>query len=261
MTTSEELLNIETPENVVLGYELVGLGARFLATLVDTLLFGLALFFINLLVLVISVSALDELAAGWLIAIFGALNFLIYLGYFALFELVWNGQTPGKRLFNLRVLGADGLPLDLSAALIRNFVRLIDFLPVAYGIGVITMFFSQRGQRLGDYAAGTIVVYDRQLTLRDVTRQTRPEVIVSAELLADFDLPVARLDEADVQLAEALLARRYALGTDRELLRPVLARLYTRMGVELEPQLTYSDAVNRLQMIVTKRRQPAQAAR
>lgn len=256
MTASDQLLTVETPENVVLGYELAGLGARFLATLVDTLLFGLALLFINLLAIAIAANALSELAAGWIIALFGVLNFVVYLGYFALFELVWNGQTPGKRLFKLRVLGADGLPVDLSATLIRNFVRLVDFLPVAYGVGVITMFFSRRAQRLGDYAAGTIVVYDRELTLREVMRNTARARTPDPEAFAAFDLPVQKLTEADIQLAEALLERRAGLGTERNLLRPVLVRLYDRMAVELEPQLLYSDAINRLELIVAKRRQP-----
>jgi uncharacterized RDD family membrane protein YckC len=93
--------------------------------------------------------------------VFISLFFVLWWGYFITFETLWNGQTPGKRLMKVRVIRMSGYPVTFLDAVVRNLVRIIDFLPLLYGIGVTTMFISSQSRRLGDYAAGTIVVKER----------------------------------------------------------------------------------------------------
>src|SRR5215510_11634669 len=88
-------------------------------------------------------------------------SFVLFWGYYIFFEMLWNGQTPGKRWVGLRVIRTDGTPITLSESFIRNLTRLVDFLPAAYGIGIISMFLDKQSRRLGDLAAGTLVVHDR----------------------------------------------------------------------------------------------------
>jgi uncharacterized RDD family membrane protein YckC len=137
MAFEDDLLRIETPENVAFGYPVAGIGSRFIAALIDSILIvllQLAVFVLTLLILR-SVFDLDLEtisgggAAGWIIAGLGLLSFLFLWGYYIFFELLWNGQSPGKRWAGLRVIRSDGRPVTLSESVIRNLVRLIDFLP------------------------------------------------------------------------------------------------------------------------------------
>jgi hypothetical protein len=94
------------------------------------------------------------------------IQFLLITFYHLFFELAWNGQTPGKRRTGLRVIQSNGLPLTVSGAIIRNLVRLFDFMPILYGFGLIVLFATKNTQRLGDLAAKTVVIRERkQLTL------------------------------------------------------------------------------------------------
>jgi uncharacterized RDD family membrane protein YckC len=146
MTDSSHLLKIDTPENVSFAYDIAGIGSRFLAALIDSaiivllqvILFGSVLLFASL----ISETATDTMV-GWMLAIAGIVSFLFFWGYYIFFEILWNGQTPGKRQVGLRVIRVDGTPITPSEAVIRNLVRLIDFLPTAYGVGVQ---FAPRGR-------------------------------------------------------------------------------------------------------------------
>jgi hypothetical protein len=86
------------------------------------------------------------------------LVFLAVFLYFMLFEIFWNGQTPGKRWLGLRVIRENGYPIRAVDAVVRNLVRIVDALPSGYAIGLLVMLFNARSKRLGDFAAGTIVV-------------------------------------------------------------------------------------------------------
>jgi uncharacterized RDD family membrane protein YckC len=158
-------LEVETPEHVRFSYELAGFGSRFLAALVDHLLllftfmmlWGLA----TALLALFPALAQRELAALFVLA--SASTFL-YLGYFVAFEMLANGQTPGKRQAGLRVIRDDGTPVGLTESLLRNLLRLVDVLPGYYGLGILSILLSRRGKRLGDFVAGTVVVKERPTT-------------------------------------------------------------------------------------------------
>jgi uncharacterized RDD family membrane protein YckC len=230
---SDDLI-VSTPERVAFQYEIAGIGSRFLAQFVD--------------VLIISVIQIGiTIGAGALGVLFNSvqlfalieviLTFLLLAGYFLVSEAASNGQTLGKRYVRLRVVGDQGEPLTIGQAAIRNLVRIVDFLPIFYGIGIVAMFSNRQAKRLGDFAAGTLVVRDRQrISLYDLasTSQATPPTetpaasIWSAPRPPDAPPPppppgtVERpLDPALRQLVVAYAARRDLLPSQR---REALAR-------------------------------------
>ena len=168
---AEETLIIETPEHVELQFALASLGNRFLACAIDHALQFSAMLAaliialtVNSTIRALSESTLEKAKAGslWTIAILILSLFIIYFGYFALFEAFWNGQTPGKRLLKLRVIKDDGRPINIFEACARNVIRLFDFMPTwLYSIGILTVFMNSKAKRLGDFVAGTVVIKER----------------------------------------------------------------------------------------------------
>src|SRR5579859_375830 len=150
-------LVVATPERVSFGYQVAGLGTRAIAQLLDLLIvFGIL---VALSLAAGGVTAFTGSAlAGELILIIG--GFITVFGYFWASEAMWSGQTLGKKAFRLRAVGDRGEPLTFLQAGIRNIVRIVDFLPYGYGVGVVVLFINGKGKRLGDLAAGTIVVKD-----------------------------------------------------------------------------------------------------
>lgn len=145
-----------TPERVSFGYKVAGLATRGIAQLLDLLiLFGVLM---GLYFAALAAGAAGADTVAYLLAVIG--SFVIVFGYFWACEAFWSGQTVGKRVFRLRAVGDRGEPMTFVQAGIRNVVRIIDFLPYGYGVGLVALFVNGRGKRLGDLAAGTIVVKD-----------------------------------------------------------------------------------------------------
>jgi uncharacterized RDD family membrane protein YckC len=153
-------ITILTPENVEVTYEVAGLATRMRGAALDTLLQVFALFTLWMILSMFLVAAGPTLS-NWLIALGVLLTFVIFVGYYLFFESRWNGQTPGKRVTGTRVMKDAGFPIDFRSAVVRNLVRLFDLMPGTYGVGFIAAFFSPEYKRLGDYAAGTVVVRER----------------------------------------------------------------------------------------------------
>lgn len=155
---SDDLV-VSTPERVAFQYEVAGIGSRFLAQVVDVIIISAIL-----LAIIIFAAAVGGIfhAGGLGLLILVLLTFVLLAGYFLISEAAWNGQTLGKRAVRLRVVGDLGQPLTVGQSAIRNLVRVIDFLPALYAAGIITMFLNRRAKRLGDFAAGTLVVRDRE---------------------------------------------------------------------------------------------------
>lgn len=169
--TAFEQLTIETPEQIALEFPLAGIGSRFLALAVDLLIqFGLIAALV-LLGLGVSwgIGAASPLtstdsnsrAALWTFAVLLLVGFVLFYGYFAIFEIAWRGQTPGKRLIGLRVIAVSGRPASAYQILLRNLLRIVDQLPGPYAFGILSVLVTARSQRLGDLAAGTVVVHER----------------------------------------------------------------------------------------------------
>jgi len=165
----------------------------FIAALVDTAIIaglqGVVMIFGGLVAgyfFILSENAPSvETLSAWIIGLFGLVSFVFLWGYYIFFEMIWNGQTPGKRLARLRVIRGDGGPIGLTESVIRNLIRLVDFLPLIYGLGVVVMFVDGKARRLGDLAAGTMVVIEQRSVLKAVTCSNSANEIVSASPIVD----------------------------------------------------------------------------
>jgi uncharacterized RDD family membrane protein YckC len=150
-------LVVATPERVSFDYQVAGLGTRAIAQLLDLLIIAGILVALLFAAGGVAMVTQSDVLTG-LILIIGP--FVVIFGYFWISESIWSGQTVGKRVFRLRAVGDRGEPLTFIQAGIRNIVRIVDFLPYAYGVGMVVLFVNGKGKRLGDLAAGTIVVKD-----------------------------------------------------------------------------------------------------
>jgi uncharacterized RDD family membrane protein YckC len=254
MTTNnppDDYLSIATPENVAFGYEVAGIGSRFLAAVVDTLIILALILLVELTLSLIAASFFrdqllsDSPALVWMAAIFGLIAFALFWGYYIFFEMLWNGQSPGKRWVGLRVIRTDGTPITLAESIVRNLVRLVDFLPAYYGVGVVTMFVNGQSRRLGDLAAGTLVVRDRvAVTLESLA--ARPTPPAPAPLPAADPAPpslaapaagwpVERLTGYDLEMAEDFLRRRAQLSNRAALAQRIVQALLKQMNVPPGP--------------------------
>lgn len=160
---------METPEQTDLQFALAGVGSRALALMLDTLL-QIAVFIVIGITLAFTVSRLkfDVTSASgiWVGALVIGFGFVLLNGYFAVFEILWNGQTPGKRWIGLRVVKESGRPLTVAETIGRNLLRIVDQLPGFYGVALITAMLNEKNRRLGDYVAGSIVV--RESSFADI---------------------------------------------------------------------------------------------
>ena len=182
-------LVVSTPERVAFQYQVAGIASRFLAQLIDLSILG-----VLLVVVIVGAISAGTMAGGssqLAIIVFSILSFLLLFGYFWGQEALWSGQTVGKRALRLRVVGDAGQPLTFTQAAIRNLVRIIDFLPAYYGLGLVVLFVNGRGKRLGDLAAGTLVVRDKARISLDQLVRTLPQGYAPAAPTAGF-APLSR---------------------------------------------------------------------
>jgi len=217
---TEDILIIETPERVPLHFALASIGNRFLACAIDHALQVLTLVVVAIaFTLLANFSSLgDQLsnAPKWVKAVLIVIVFLIVSGYFAFFEWIWNGQTPGKRWLKLRVIREDGRPVTFWEAAVRNLLRTFDMMPAPfYSIGLISVFISLSDQRVGDMVAGTVVVREREAEVPAfaavfASRVSDPALRRSfkpVEFVADVNL----LTESEIHVVETFLRRRWDL--------------------------------------------------
>ena len=144
---------VATPEGIELTLRLAGPVPRALAWGIDLAIRLAVLFAISM-----AASLLGRAGMGVILLAAFFVEWLLP----AWFEASWNGQTPGKRAMGIAVLNDDGTPLRWPGALTRNLLRAVDFLPVLYGVGLVAMLANRDFKRLGDLAAGTVVVYSNE---------------------------------------------------------------------------------------------------
>jgi uncharacterized RDD family membrane protein YckC len=220
-------LSIETPEQISLDFEMAGLGSRFLALFVDLLLKWVAIGFVVLVAIMFGAASFTSMGSKgwiWVAALMIAGYFLLDWAYFAGFEIVWKGQTPGKRFTGLRVINESGREAQVFEAVIRNLLRPIDALPFGYAIGAIVMFISPQHKRIGDYAAGTIVIHDRKPSEDQLFFNTRESAV-------SHDLAYSKLSATEVQTIELFLQRR--LDLDMAVRQSTAFRLAQHFGNKL----------------------------
>ena len=247
MDPNSDQLSIETPELVDIEMPLAGIGSRFIALLVDTLIWAAGLVMLGLMFWAIgpAVEAFSQISYQWQVAIWFFVLFLLNWGYFTLFEAFCNGRTPGKRVAKIRVIQRSGRPIGFFESLARNLVRYVDQIPFFYAVGVIVMFVTRQHQRLGDLAAGTLVVRDTEpetTPWSDSPNRTFTAQIFSApppspEPHTLVSLPaadVARLSSADLEVLEGFFARRLdmSLATRQMLAERIAAAIRAKSGLE-----------------------------
>jgi uncharacterized RDD family membrane protein YckC len=253
--SSSDKLTIETPEQTPLEFPLAGIGSRFLAIALDTLLQMAAMWVIGI-VLILMAIPLSRFFAGigaWAFAIIIFSIFSIQFGYFALFEALWNGQTPGKRWTHLRVIKDSGRPISAYDAILRNLLRIVDALPTLYATGLITMLISRENKRVGDYAAGTVVVHEKPLQAVGSIWNVPPTSALAQAMPLSSS---AQINPEELQLVEAFLERRGSLEPDVRwaMARQIADRIGTRVGVLPEAR---PDSEKFLEAVAEQRRASA----
>jgi uncharacterized RDD family membrane protein YckC len=202
-------LTIDTPEQTALDFAIAGIGSRFLALAVDTLIQILAGLVVGIggSVLIGVIAAAVPGAAVWGFAILVLFFFLLYFGYFAFFEIIWNGQTPGKRQAGIRVIKDSGRPLTPAESIARNLMRIVDWLPTLYAVGIACAILNKENKRLGDLVAGSIVI--REAALSELRNSW--QVPESPAGPVPSSLGAANLTPEDYALIDSFLNRRSEL--------------------------------------------------
>ena len=204
---SIDQLRIDTPEQIALELPLAGIGSRFLAVAIDTLIqtviyLIVGFIFLSTLPAGSSVFTFVPRLLGPALAVF--VLFAIYWGYFAFFETIWQGQTPGKRYAGVRVIKESGRPINAFEAIGRNLMRAVDGLPGIYGVGLVCMMCNQQSRRLGDFVAGTVVVHEKP------TEDVRPSWNTSDQGVAAAP-GLVQVTAEELVLIETYLHRRWDL--------------------------------------------------
>jgi len=234
---SQRVVSIRTPENIELSYALAGPGSRAVAYLIDFLImFGVGQILINVLVSAVAMlfSAVGQGGESWAAAMATFAFFSLYNGYFILTEWLMNGQTPGKRMLQIRVIKHGGFALSFFDTLLRNLLRVVDFLPLFYGVGLTSLLLTRDSQRLGDLVAGTLVVYQEPVEtdslLPDLTAPSDSEPPLSATQLAMIPDPV-------IALAGEYLRTRTEMAPRprQELAAELVSLVRTTSGLEPRP--------------------------
>jgi uncharacterized RDD family membrane protein YckC len=208
-------IRLQTPDSVELEFWLAGIGSRTLALVVDYTVWGLLLSVFIWLWSFLAEQTIDLLSAWlentdslelWLLAILLMVTFIIYVGYFVIFETLWQGQTPGKRFAKIRVIADDGRPVQLSQAVLRALLRPFDDL---FFIGFLLIALTSQEKRLGDWLAGTLVVKTEQDQTQKPFKVSDGAIELAERLGVEADLSVLLPD--DFAVIREYLQRRTLL--------------------------------------------------
>jgi uncharacterized RDD family membrane protein YckC len=219
--TFDDRISIRTPEGLEIEMNLAGLGSRIAASVIDALILGILLILAAFGIFGLAdrfASPLLAIGVGWLVAL------LLVIGYFVAFEVFNDGKTPGKSMFSLRVVEVDGQPVGFGPSMVRNLLRLVDLFPLLPILGPIAILVSDRNQRIGDLAAGTLVV-------RTARSPAVSDIGVPALDPAASEWDVSGVADTDLELARRFLSRRVDLAASKrtEHGRTIADRLRSRV--------------------------------
>jgi uncharacterized RDD family membrane protein YckC len=229
----EDLIRISTPEGVDLELILAGLGSRMAAGLLDGAIRTAA--YVIIIIVFGVLAATGRGSAALLAGVLGPVFLLSEVGYYIAFEVFGSGRTPGKRALGLRVVKLGGQPVDFRTSAVRNIVRLIDGILTVYVAGIVSILFTARNQRLGDLAAGTIVVREQ----RADASAPRASTDKATARLGSWDVSAVSPDE--IATVRRFLERRDGLAEparDR-IARDLFERLRSKVAgapVRIEPE-------------------------
>jgi uncharacterized RDD family membrane protein YckC len=192
----DTVVTAETPEGILLELRPAGLSSRFFAFLIDWLIRLAVIYAVGLAVSFAQMGGMG-------LAIIAILWFALEWFYPVVFELSRSGSSPGKRVFGLRVVMDNGLPVTPGASITRNLLRVADFLPLMFGFAIVSVLVRKDCKRLGDIAAATLVVHDARMAPKIELQQVEPVQ------------PARALSQADQSAVIALAARAPTLTGER----------------------------------------------
>ena len=255
---------IETPENVELQRSLSGIGSRFIAGFMDNLLIALIYFVLIILLLLLgNINILDNVevsntAEAWALVVIILFAFAIYWGYFVFFEMWTNGQSPGKKYMKIRVVQIEGGGISFSSIVIRNLLRAVDAIGL-YAVAGIVMFATRRVQRLGDLAAGTVVISEE---LPDYSaRYDKKKHVIDDQAVTATALEATGLKPEEYRLLHNYWLRRKELSIQArgQLLPRLVCPILKRTGQSL-PEQSLAEFEKYVEGIITKAMTAAQEA-
>ena len=256
-------ISVITAENVAVNYVVAGIASRFMALLVDLLIqIGLLALFVWLF----NILGGAGLGLGSLFTAMGVIVFYLTIYAYALiFEAMWQGRTPGKRLFGLRVIRDGGYPLDWTGSSVRNLLRIVDFglflfpgfmLMLCGAPGLLSIFLSPQYKRIGDYAAGTLVIVESGNSPFSNRSAAPPTPAVLAML--PFVRNLTRLTPAEYRVVRRFSARRADLdltvqaSLGERIARPLMEKLEIEAPILL--QLQYADLLEAMERVYAEER-------
>lgn len=251
-----ETIYIKTSDNTEFSYEPAGAGSRFLAIVIDSTIKSIAVlaFWITIHALgtpfdlkhLIKDEYFIKSSQALSILFLGAFAGFIVIGYHIFFETLSNGQTPGKRVLGIRVIKDNGSSINIIDASIRNFLRTIDFLPSFYLVGALVVLNNPRCKRIGDIAAGTIVV--------KIPKEQNPISFPETEVeeMPQYESRINNLTDDEINLIRNYIARRSHLSVKtRKILNEKLAAIILKkLNLQENP---LSDEEELLEWIVVKK--------
>lgn len=201
-------LKVETPENVILEYQLAGPSVRFAAFVIDFLVRMAVLFAIGVFLACAGISVLG----GGSLGLFFIAFFVVDWFYYVANEWYFRGKSVGKHAMGIRVIQQSGYPISFFSSCLRNILRAADAMPFSlYGVGFLTMLLTKKGQRLGDLAAKTVVITERRVELpREPIILERIQPLPREEIVSSF-VP----NEKTLAMIEQFLSRRFVLTHER----------------------------------------------
>ena len=261
-------ITVITPENITITYQAAGIASRFMAVAVDLLVqIALALLVLLGIQTLIGRGTHSSVGPASLLSTAGIvfIGIILPFAYAIFFEMLWGGRTPGKRIFGLRAVRDGGYPMNLLSSVIRNILRIIDFgiIPLASPLvlcglpGLVSMFFSPTYKRIGDYAAGTLVIVEAGATVLNGNRVQRPittSVVAFMPLVKNVD----RLTYQECDLIRRFITRSSRLdfvvqaGLAERMARPLLTKL--EMDIPIYFQLQYTDVLQAIERRYTEER-------
>lgn len=223
-----ERYDASTPEDIVVTVNLAGIGSRGTAVIIDVIvqlvLIDILYMFFGLIAGLLMVGSPN--AGMVIVAVLVAAAFIVLFGYHVVLEYFWRGKTLGKAAMRIHVARDGGLPLTWTAVLIRNILRLVDFLPLFYGLGLIVILCGGRRKRIGDFVAGTVVLRD------DRAEPGTGYIIVAPRMYESY----AYWDTTGVNDEEELLVRRF-LERRPQLTSRARAALGSQLADRLRPKV------------------------
>ena len=199
-------LDVETPEQIALSYSIAGIGSRGAAAAIDTLI-SFAILAALTVILLIAANHMGPRPAkappssAWVLAFYFIAQFVVMWGYYVIFEGIWDGQTPGKRIMKLRVVRDGGFSVTFGASAVRNLLRVVDAFGV-YLVAIVVALMNSSRKRLGDIVAGTFVVKEERADAR--SSPVKPAAVQDRNLFT-------RLSDDEYSVLERYVERRSTL--------------------------------------------------